>query len=101
MERSNPLLKYVKNLKGCQSFELLAYVERGVRSFHTGNKGSAKLLAIKVGVLKKKSVALTITADVARGSGVTPPGFESLSKFDKWQLCSPLTYSNQLGQLQL
>ena len=64
------------------------------RFFHTGNVGSlsqraAKLIAVKVRVLKKKSAALAIPADLcasAFGSGSNPGAVESFSKFDSRQL---------------
>ena len=46
---------------------------------------ASKLLAVKSGVLKKKSAALAITAEVCAsvcGPGSSPPGFESFSKYD-------------------
>ena len=69
------------------------------RYFLTVNIGSvdqraAKLLAVKVGFLKKKSAASAIKAKVCAsvfGLGSSPPGVESFSKSDRWQLCSPLT----------
>ena len=70
------------------------------RSFHIGSKGSAgqratKLLAVKVGGLTKKSAGSAITADVYAsmiGLGSTTPQTKSFSKFERWKLCSPLTY---------
>ena len=58
----------------------------------TFNKGSvgkraAKLLAVKFGVLKKKSAASAIPPKVcasAFGPGSSTPGVESFSKFDSW-----------------
>ena len=50
---------------------------------------AAKLLAVKVRVLKKKSAALVIPAEVsasAFGLGSIPGEFESFSKFDSQQL---------------
>ena len=43
----------IQSLKCCQSLELLIFVGKGFRSFHTGNIGAAKLLVFKVGGLKK------------------------------------------------
>ena len=65
------------------------------RPFNAENFGSegqraAKLLAVKVGLLKKKSAALAIPAEVcasAFGPGSRTPGVQSFSKFDSWQLC--------------
>ena len=79
-------------LKCCQPHELLMYIERGLRSFHTGNIGSVgqratKLLAFKVKGLPKKSATPVITAEVcasAIGSGLTLTGGESFQKFDGW-----------------
>ena len=48
-----------------------------------------KLLAVKVGGLKKKSAALAIPAILcasAFGPGSIPGELESFSKFDRWQL---------------
>ena len=64
------------------------------RFFNAQNFGSvdhrtAKLLAIKVGVLKKKSAALAIPAKVcgsAFGPCLSLPRVESFSKFDSQQL---------------
>ena len=49
-------------LKCCQHLELLIYFEKGLRSFYSGNIGSvgqraAKLLGVKIRVLKEKSAA--------------------------------------------
>ena len=56
---------------------------------------AAKLLAVKVGVFKKKSATSAIPPElcasaIAPGSSLS--GFESFSKFDREQLCRPLTY---------
>ena len=64
------------------------------RSFDAENIGSvgqraAKLLAVKVGVLKKKSAALAIPAKVCEssfGPGSSTSGVKSFSKFDSQQL---------------
>ena len=64
------------------------------RSFNAENLGSvgqraAKLLAVKVGVLKKKSAASAITANacaIAFSPGSNPGAVESFSKFDSQQL---------------
>ena len=48
-----------------------------------------KLLAVKVGGLKKKSATSAIPAEVcaiAFGPGLIPGELESFSKFDSWQL---------------
>ena len=67
-----------------QPLQLLIHFGKGFRSFHAGNVGSvgqraAKLLAVKIGVLKKKSATLAITAK-ACASAFSPssslPGFE-------------------------
>ena len=69
---------------------MFLYFGKGIRSFHARNIGfvgqrAAKLLAVKVGVLKKKSAALAIPPKVCAspfcpGSGRT--GSESFSKFE-------------------
>ena len=64
------------------------------RTFNAKNFGSvgqraAKLLALKVGGLKKKSAATAIPADLcasAFGPGSNPGAVESFSKFDSQQL---------------
>ena len=64
------------------------------RTFNAENFGSvgqraAKLLAVKVGVLKKKSAASAIPPKVsasALGPGSSTPGVDSFSKFDSQQL---------------
>ena len=56
---------------------------------------AAKLLAVKVRVLKKKSATLAIPAEVcaiAFSPGLSTPEVESFSNFDSWQLLSPLIY---------
>ena len=71
---------------------------------HTSNirsvgQRASKLLAVKVGVLKKKSAALAFTAEVsasAFGPGSNPGAVKSFSKFDSWQLSCPLIYRAQL-----
>ena len=88
------------SLKWCQPLKFLKYFEKGSRSFHTGNIGSvdqraAKLLAVRFGSVKEKSVASAITAEVfasAFGLGSSPPRIESFSKFDGQYLLSPLMY---------
>ena len=65
-------------------------IGKGFRSFHTGNMGSvgqraAKLLAFKVGVLKKKSAALAIPPKlcaIAFGPSSIPGELKSFSKFE-------------------
>ena len=50
---------------------------------------AAKLLAVKVGGLKKNSATSAITAEVcaiAFGLGSSTPGVESFANFDSWQL---------------
>ena len=81
-------------LKCYQSLELLLYFGKGFRFFHKGNIGSvgqraSNLLPVKVGVLKKKSAALAIPAEVcasAFGLGLSMPGVKSFSRFDSQQL---------------
>ena len=70
------------------------YFEEGLRSFFTCNIGSvdqrtAKLLAVKVGVLKKKSAASAIPPKLSAipfGPGSNLGVVESFSKFDSRQL---------------
>ena len=72
----------------------MAHFEKGFRSINARNLGSigqraAKLLAVKVGVLKKKSAASAIPANacaIAFGPGSNPGAVESFSKFDSQQL---------------
>ena len=50
---------------------------------------AAKLLAVKAGLLKKKSAASAISAEVCAsvfGLGSNPGAVKSFSKFDNWQL---------------
>ena len=78
----------------------MLHFKKGFRSFNTENLGSVgqralKLLAVKVGVLKKKSATLAIPAEVcgsAFGLSSSLPKVKSSSKFDNLQLLSPLTY---------
>ena len=68
----------------------MLYFGKWFRSFHTDNIGSlgqraSKLLAVKVGFLKKKSAALAIPAELcasAIGPGSSLSGVESFSKFE-------------------
>ena len=70
---------------------MLYYVE-GFRFFHTCNIGSvgqsaSKLLAVKVGVLKKKSATLAIPLELyatAFSPSLRTPEVKSFSKFDGW-----------------
>ena len=72
----------------------LAGFKKKFRSFDAKNFGSvgqraAKLLAVKVGVLKKKSANSAIPAKacaIAFGPGSIPGELESFSKFDSRQL---------------
>ena len=53
---------------------------------------AAKILAVKVGGLEKKSATLAITAKMcasAYGPGMNPTGLDSFSKFGGKHLCSP------------
>ena len=76
-------------LKCYQPLELAIFWKRS-RSFHTGIVGSvglraSKLLAVKVGVLKKQSAASAIPAKLcarAFSPSSSSPGVESFSKFD-------------------
>ena len=78
-------------LKCYQPLELLIYFGKG---FNTGNIGSvdqrpAKLLAVKVGVLKKKSAVLVIPpiwCAISFDPGSIPGAVQSFSKFDSQQL---------------
>ena len=50
---------------------------------------AAKLLAVKVKVLKKKFATSAIPAEVCASpfdQGLRTPGVQSFSKFDNWQL---------------
>ena len=74
----------IKSLKCCQSLEILIFVGKGFRYFHTGNIGcvgqrAAKLLAVKVGGLKKKS------ASRPRPQSASLLGFEPRSRFNHSQ----------------
>ena len=68
------------------------YFLKRFRSFNAENLGSvgqraAKLPAVKVGVLKKKSASSAIPPELyasAFGPGLRTPGVESFSKFDGW-----------------
>ena len=70
------------------ALEMLPYFEEGFRSFNTTNERSegqraAKLLAFKVGVLKKKSATSAIPPKlcaIAFGRGSIPGEVESNSK---------------------
>ena len=72
----------------------MTHFDKGFRSFNARNfrsvdQRAAKLLAVKVGVLKKKSAASAISAEVcasAFGPGSNPGAVKSFSKFDNWQL---------------
>ena len=82
------------NSKCCQYLEIQYTVRKKSRSFNAKNFGSvgqraAKLLAVKFGVLKKKSATLAIPAEVFASAccpGLNTRGVESFSKFDSWQL---------------
>ena len=68
-------------------------------NFDTVGQRAAKLLAVKVGLLKKKSATLAIRAEVFAsriGPGSKTLGVKSFSKFDGRQLSSPLTYRLQI-----
>ena len=59
---------------------------KGFRTFIAKNLGfvgqrAAKLLAVKVGDLKKKSAEVSSSAF---GVSLSPPRFDSFSKFDGW-----------------
>ena len=60
-----------------------------MKNFGSIGQRAAKLLAVKVGVLKKKSAASAIPAKacaIAFGPGSIPGKLESFSKFDSQQL---------------
>ena len=72
-------------------------------NFRSVGQRAAKLLAVKVGLLKKKSAALAIPAKVCAstiGPGSRTPGVESFSKFNGRQLCSPLTNKTQIFSIK-
>ena len=58
---------------------------------------AAKLLAFKVGDLKKKVYHRALALVEPVGPGLTPTWSESFSKFDGQQLCSPLTYRSYIS----
>ena len=70
------------------------YCKKKSRSFNAQNfksvgQRAAKLLAVKVGALKKKSAASAIPPKMcasAFGPGSSTPGVKSFSKFDSRQL---------------
>ena len=72
----------------------MTHFDKRFRSFNSRNfksvgQRAAKLLAVKVRVLKKKSAASAIPADLcasAFGPGSNPGAVESFSKFDSRQL---------------
>ena len=76
--------------KCCQHLEIQYFVRKKSRSFNAKNFGSvgqraAKLLAVKVGVLKEKSAASAIPPKlcaIAFSLGSIPGKVESFSKFD-------------------
>ena len=64
---------------------------------------ASKLLAVKVGVRKKKSVALVIPAKLCASMfslGSSSPRVESLLKFDGHQLCRPLIYRLHISSIE-
>ena len=64
---------------------------------------AAKLLAVKVGLLKEKSATLAIPAEVcasAIGLDSSCTGVEPFSKFDDQQLCSLLTYKSHIFSIK-
>ena len=74
---------------------MLMHFEGEFRSFRMLNIGSvcqraAKLLAVKVGGLKKVC-HLALVDPHASDLGLTPTDSESFSKFEGRKLCSPLT----------
>ena len=86
------LIKQNLPLKCCPPLEMLIYFEK--RIFHTFNIGSvdqksAKLLAVKVGGLKKVCHPTPVEHYLC-GPCLTLTGSESFSKFDTQQLYNPL-----------
>ena len=81
-------------LKCCQHLETKHALRKKFRSFNAENfesvgQRAAKLLAVKAGVLKKKSAASAIPAKAcafAFGPGSILGELESFSEFDSWQL---------------
>ena len=63
-------------------------------NFKSVGQRAAKLLAVKVGALKKKSTALAITAkacaSILLGPSSSLSGYESFSNFEGQQICGPL-----------
>ena len=73
------------------------------KNFRAVGQRAAKLLAFKVGVLKKKSASSAIPpvlCAIAFGPGSMPGLLKSFSKFDSWQLWSPLTYRPQIFSIE-
>ena len=71
----------------------MVYLSNGFRTFHNINMGyvgqrAAKLLAVKVGVLKKSVASATPPklCAIAFGPGLNPGVVESFPKFDSRQL---------------
>ena len=65
---------------------------------------ASKLLAVKVGGLKKKSATSAIPTKLCASAlcpGSSWPRVESFSKFDGWQLCSPLTYKPHISLIEI
>ena len=67
----------------------MVYLSNGFRTFHIINMGSlgqraAKLLAVKVRGLKKKSSSSGEVCARGFGLGLSPLSFDSFSKFDGW-----------------
>ena len=77
-------------MSGCKNPWVLSYGHQNFDCLNAENLGSvsqraAKLLAVKVGVLKKKSAASAIPlilCAIAFGPGSSWPGVKSFSKFD-------------------
>ena len=85
-DRARPILKILL------AFWTFGTVEKRLRSFNSENLGSVgqrvlKLLAVKVGVLKKKSAASAIQSEMcacAIGPGSSWSGVESFSNVEGW-----------------
>ena len=89
----NPPLKY------CQQLEIQYTVRKKSRSFNAKNfrstgQRTAKLLDVKVGVLKKSLPSGPCPSQTIR------PGCESFSKFEGQSFCSPLTYRPQIFSIE-
>ena len=83
----------------------LMYFLKRFRSFIAQNLGlvgqrAAKLPAVKVEGLKKKSASQPRPQPNQSASVRVLDAVESFSKFDGWSLCSPLTYRTQIFSIK-